>query len=305
MPNFRSKYNLININIFIFNFCKDISNIKIFKYFINIFYNLLIFFYNLDIGFKNGQFSRIIKIVSSIWQKFQKDRASINILVAHLRLYKEKKYPYDAPYIQGYDIPTIWWSSIEPEPNYLQELALKILSIVPNSASCERNFSLLNWLTGNKRIQLDVQKLETIAKLCTYYNSNAKKELSYFASKMSEEELIEILNQTYTKTFEKVLEKEGINKELLSINNLELFSSADPSTETSTITKDNLVLFLETSLDLNDEIFIDDLEKFPDNDDDYDSLFENENLNNNENELILGKDEYSWDSEELINSDDN
>ncbi|CAG8779760.1 9073_t:CDS:2, partial [Cetraspora pellucida] len=155
------------------------------------------------LGFKNGQFSRIIKIVGSIWQKFEKDRASWNLY-----------------------IPIIWWNSIEPEPKYLQELALKILAIVPNSVSCERNFSLLTWLTGNKRTQIDIQNLETIAKLCTYYNSNAKKELSYFANEMIKNEVLEILNQTNFKTFEERLEKEGFDKdELLLFNNLDFSES--------------------------------------------------------------------------------
>ncbi|RIB01822.1 hypothetical protein C2G38_2150288 [Gigaspora rosea] len=166
-----------------------------------------------NLGFKNGQFSRIITIVGSIWQKFGRDRASGNILIAHLQLYKENKYPYDATYVQGHDIPITWWNSIEPIPNYLQELALKILAIVPNSASCERNFSLLTWLTGNKRIQIDIQKLETIAKLHTYYNSNAKKELSYFADEMNENEVLKILNQTNIETFEKILEEEDLDKD--------------------------------------------------------------------------------------------
>ncbi|CAG8476096.1 24403_t:CDS:2, partial [Gigaspora rosea] len=253
------------------------------------------------LGFKNRQFSRIIKIVGSIWQKFEKDHASWNILVAQLRLYKEKKYPYNQPYAQGYDILITWWNSIEPEPKYLQELVLKILAIVPNSVLCERNFSLLTWLTGNKRIQIDIQNLETIAKLCTYYNSNAKKELSYFANEMTENEVLEILNQTNIKTFEEKLEKEGLNKdELLLFNNLDFG-------ETYTMTREILVLFLEENLDLNDEIFVDDLEKFPDiEDNDEDLLLETdeilENINKQTNQ-ILGQDDYNWNPEDNLNSD--
>ncbi|CAG8762334.1 12328_t:CDS:2, partial [Cetraspora pellucida] len=122
------------------------------------------------------------------------------------------------------------WNSIEPEPKYLQELVLKILAIVSN---------------------------KTIVKLCTYYNSNTKKELSYFANEMTKNEVLEILNQTNFKTFEERLKKEGFDKdELLLFNNLD-FSELY-------ITRENLVLFLEENLDLNDKIFIDDLENFLD-----------------------------------------
>ncbi|CAG8838970.1 19877_t:CDS:1, partial [Racocetra persica] len=51
-----------------------------------------------------------------------------------------------------------------------------------------------------------------------------------------------------------------------------------------------------TSLDLNDNIFIDNLEKFPDEDDDKNLLLEpNESLENiNENDSqILGQDDYN------------
>jgi len=75
----------------------------------------------------------------------------------------------------------------------LQELALKMLSVILNSASCERNFLMLNWLIEKWRMQLNVETLESISKLYTYYNSNAKKELSYYTSNMTEESVIELL----------------------------------------------------------------------------------------------------------------
>jgi hypothetical protein len=154
--------------------------------------------------------------------------------------------------------------------------------------------------------------LETIAKLCTYYNSNAKKELSYFASEMTEKELLEILKQTNIKSFKKILEKEDLDKnDLLLSNDLE---NLDSSVENNIITKDDLVLFLETSLDLEDEIFIDDLEKFPDEEDnDEDLLIEiNENLDTINEETSRQdnyywdpeQEDYNWNPEDLLNSDD-
>ena len=72
-----------------------------------------------------------------------KDLSSGHIFVSHLRLYKTHESPYDESYELEYDIPLKWWETIKPEPNYLQELALKVLAIIPNSASCERNFFYL------------------------------------------------------------------------------------------------------------------------------------------------------------------
>ena len=195
---------------------------------------------------------------------------------------------------------------MEPEPTYLQDIALKILAIIPNSASCERNFSLLTWLTGNKRIQINIEKLETMAKLSTFYNSNAKKELSYFANEMTEKELLEILKQTNIKTFEKTLKKEGFDKEKLLLNDdLESTSSSDSSSESNIKTKEDLILFLENGLDLDDKIFIDDLEKFPDdNDSDSDYLSENnEPTENNEINQDFEHD-YDWNPEDLLMAND-
>ncbi|CAG8513158.1 22297_t:CDS:2, partial [Gigaspora rosea] len=68
---------------------------------------------------------------------------------------------------------------------------------------------------------------KTIAKLCTFYNSNAKKELSYFANEMAEEELLKILKQTNSKTFEKTLKKEDFDKKILFNDYLESNSDSD------------------------------------------------------------------------------
>jgi hypothetical protein len=121
---------------------------------------------------------------------------------------------------------------------------------------------------------------------------------------MDEKQLLEILNQTNIKNFEEVLEREDVNKdELLLFDNLELNESSF-----SIKTKDDLVLFLENSIDLNDNFFVDDLEKFPDNDDDFSDnneieIDEYENINNEEYQVI-GKGNYDWDPEDLVNSDD-
>ena len=123
-----------------------------------------------------------------------KDLASGYILTSHLRLYKTGDDPYNESYEPGHDIPLKWWETIEPEPNYLQELALKVLAVIPNSASCERNFSLLSWLTNSKRLQLKVENLESIAKMCCFFNTNAKKELPYFSANMTENQILQILN---------------------------------------------------------------------------------------------------------------
>src|SRR6185369_7382215 len=77
-----------------------------------------------------------------------------------------------------------------------------ILSICPNSASCERGFSTLGWLTGKRRLRLSVEHLESMVKLITYYRSNAKKELTVYENKMSESQLMKVVQLSLAEPIE-------------------------------------------------------------------------------------------------------
>ncbi|CAG8717172.1 26096_t:CDS:2, partial [Gigaspora margarita] len=68
---------------------------------------------------------------------------------------------------------------------YLPELALRIFSINPMQANCERNFSILN---------LDINKLEGISKIKSYYMANIRRELNFFGKKLTEADLRDACN---------------------------------------------------------------------------------------------------------------
>ncbi|CAG8678617.1 15120_t:CDS:1, partial [Cetraspora pellucida] len=75
---------------------------------------------------------------------------------------------------------------------------------------------------------------------------------------------------------------EELNKDDLLLNNDLNYNKI------SRISKNNLVLFLETNLDLEDEIFIDDLEKFSNDKNDKNLLLEiNEIVENIETNEVL------------------
>jgi hypothetical protein len=227
-----------------------------------------------------------------------KDLASGYILISHLRLYKTFEEPYNESYEPGYDIPLKWWETIEPEPNYLQELALKILAVTPNSASCERNFSLLSWLTNSKRLQLKVENLESIAKMCCFYNTNAKKELPYFSANMNENQILQILYEANGQVLE---EEETIyQEEFLPFN-----ESVDrPSSNTRSATA--LKLFLESCLQLDNQNFHENLKYILD--DDNDSSMEEMEENSEKEKELNNRNEgvgiFNWDSNDLIHDDD-
>ncbi|CAG8821667.1 22203_t:CDS:1, partial [Cetraspora pellucida] len=75
------------------------------------------------------------------------------------------------------------------------------------------------------------------------------------------------------------------------------------------MSKNDLVLFLKTNLNLEDEIFINDLEKFPDKENNENLLLEiNETIENiKTNKIleniaqILGQDNYNWEPDDFLN----
>ena len=99
-----------------------------------------------------------------------------------LRLYKECKEPFDLEFGIGYEEPINWWNLIHtsPDPDSLPRIACHLFSICPNSANCERGFSTLGWLTNKHRIQIGVERLESMSKMITYWKSNAEKEFGFY-----------------------------------------------------------------------------------------------------------------------------
>jgi len=69
---------------------------------------------------------------------------------------------------------------MESEPAVLRKLAFHLFSICPNSASCERGFSTLGWLFHKRRLNLSLQKLESMGKMILYWKSNSKTELGFY-----------------------------------------------------------------------------------------------------------------------------
>ena len=72
-------------------------------------------------------------------------------LVAQMRKYLLRKESYDLDYMEPIDTLFTWWETCHQNNNYIQELALKILSITPQNASSERVFSILGWFMNKRR----------------------------------------------------------------------------------------------------------------------------------------------------------
>ena len=92
------------------------------------------------------------------------------------------------------DTPDLWWGSIKTKPRHLPELAIRLFGIIVSQASCERNFSTLKWIIGDRQTRFGVQKLENMLKIRSYYLTNIKRELAYYGKQLTIEDLKEIAN---------------------------------------------------------------------------------------------------------------
>jgi hypothetical protein len=96
---------------------------------------------------------------------------------------------YSVPYTSSYTSPKTWWQVIDNSDDYLKSLAIKIFSITPHSAACERVFSTLGFLYGKRRQCLSLSTIESVAKIRHYLLSNIKSELNFKAKNKTEAEL--------------------------------------------------------------------------------------------------------------------
>jgi len=111
-----------------------------------------------------------------------------------MRRFEARLPPFNLPYVSGIDTPKIWWGSFKSQPRHLAELACRIFSINPTQASCERNFSSLKWILGDRRINLNISRLEGISKIRSYYTTNIRRELSFPDKELTEADLRDACN---------------------------------------------------------------------------------------------------------------
>jgi hypothetical protein len=88
-----------------------------------------------------------------IWVNMGGGEYSSADLISQIRSFYLRKSEYDYPFSNKDDVLT-WWHLCNPireEENYIQKLAIKILSITPHNAGCERVFSVLGWFANERR----------------------------------------------------------------------------------------------------------------------------------------------------------
>lgn len=179
-------------------------------------------------------------------------------LYLQMRKYKFYLEPYNEKFKDEDETPILWWLSTDDTKKYLQELALHVLSVTPHSASCERVFSTLGWIYGKHRLRLQTSKVESMAKIRSFYISKVNDELRYASSKYSERELKIMVDESLN-DIEEDFEDDEPERVLVEQHEI-------PNHIVS-------VLILEDIFDIKDVPFIKDPE---DDDDDSESKSENE-----------------------------
>ncbi|CAG8763960.1 3711_t:CDS:2, partial [Rhizophagus irregularis] len=133
--------------------------------------------FNSTEGLRSGIYSLITSTAGNIWKAMENNLKSCEDLFLQMRHYKLELLATD------------------DTKNYLQQLALHILSVTPHSASCERVFSTLGWIYEKRRLRLQTSKVESMAKIQSFYISKVNEELKYASSKYSQSELKVIINE--------------------------------------------------------------------------------------------------------------
>jgi hypothetical protein len=224
------------------------------------------------------------------------DYASCRILCSHLLLYKNKALPYKQDFTIGIDEPYNWWASLEPDSPLLQEFALSIFSICPNSASCERGFSICGWITNKRRLRLSVEHLESMLKLITFYRSNASTELGFFgkgntprSNKLNDDEINSIVNETIAEADDDDDDETNVDDE----------PQIRRTTEGYVIPSNEVIVWIENTFDLSNKKITDELGEIPDNDlDDLEEEVSKE-IEEEEEDEVEGRGVMDYDVEDL------
>src|SRR5581483_6059989 len=128
-----------------------------------------------------------------IKQNKHSKKMSGEVLLSQLRDYHVCEPPYDTSYVCTADTPIKWWRTCGMKLPYLQKLAIKLFSVSPYAASCNRICLFSGWIHGIQRTRILVQNLDAIAQMHTHYITSNKSELSHYGVEKTEEKITKIL----------------------------------------------------------------------------------------------------------------
>ncbi|GBB87817.1 hypothetical protein RclHR1_01430026 [Rhizophagus clarus] len=110
-----------------------------------------------------GTFRNLLMIADEVFMKMGKNNTEQKESMHQMKKYCKREEPFDIK-MGATETPCTWWFSIEDsfpkDEDYLVQLALKLFSITPHAAGCERVWSSLGWLYGKRQTRLGLDKIE-------------------------------------------------------------------------------------------------------------------------------------------------
>ncbi|CAG8692431.1 5035_t:CDS:2, partial [Ambispora gerdemannii] len=122
---------------------------------------------------------------------------------------------------------------------------IKLFSVSPHAANCERVWLICGWIYGTRRTRLSIGNLDVVAQIHSYYIANNKAKLPYYG--------VDLYEEVDDITFEQSMMNANINQssiddddEFISEETFELEESLDlsnlqflPVTEQNDVEDDN------------------------------------------------------------------
>jgi hypothetical protein len=111
-------------------------------------------------------------------------------LLTQLRQFKRNDPPFNLDYDPKSETPFAWWLTYEEsEEMPLVFLAIKMFSITPSEAGCERNFSVLKWFYGDRHTRLDINRIKSMSMMRSFWMTNVKNEMAFYGKEISADDL--------------------------------------------------------------------------------------------------------------------
>ncbi|EXX57220.1 hypothetical protein RirG_209120 [Rhizophagus irregularis DAOM 197198w] len=231
---------------------------------------------------------RIIKCAASIRKNLGFDHYEAETLCDQIQKYINEQEPFD----------------LDIKPDVLPRIASYLFAICPNSATCECGFLTLGWLFHKRRLNLNVDKLESMCKLILYWKSNSKTELGFYGidqkknTRLSDDEINIRIAEAFAEN-----DDEEYNEEQASTQRL--------TTSGETIPEDNCrvvieSLWIDQFINLSHDSITSEIGNIPRDilDDSDENNAEDDEVDDSGNNKRAGEGDYDYDIDDVLGMDD-
>lgn len=253
---------------------------------------------------KDKAYKRIVRCITTIGKRLGFDLMESRALCEQIKEYRDNKHPFDLDETCAEKDPLNWWNLIDTEsqPDSLPKIARHLLAICPNSASCERGFSNLGWLFNERRLNLNLDRLESMAKMIMLWKSNARTELGFYGVEKNGTRIISDAEMNI-RIAEALAETDDDECDVLSNESLP---------HQITVPPDNCVvlidhIWIDNFIDLSHELVINEIGEIPADllEDDSEEHEENSTDDDETEERGEGRGVYNYNIDDLLDSEGN